>query len=247
MTSLPSPARRTAVFRVAATLLALAGAACTSADPGGQPSTMPTGAERDTEVKHEPCDMSSPTARRIDVNGDGRPDIIHVLDAGGREVCRVVDLNLDGAVDAFVYYDAAGRERRRESDYDRDGRADEIVHMRDGVLFMKERETNFDDKIDTWDYYDGDRIARRERDSDADGLVDQWWSFNDPTDPRCALVATDRNVDGKPDPDTVLDLCADARAKAAKFPPNPAPPPSPPAPAPSNVPSPPQPGAGSPR
>lgn len=174
---------------------------------------LPTGSERDTEIKHETCNPSSPGSVPVDVNGDGRPDITHVMNAG-REACRIVDLNLDGSVDAFVYYDPMGRERRRESDFDRDGRADEIAQLREGMLFLKERETNFDDKIDTWDYYEGGRLVRRERDADGDSLVDQWWTFNDPTDARCAVVASDRNVDGKPDPENVVDLCADARAKA---------------------------------
>lgn len=216
-------------LRAAAVALALSSlAACSSASSGGPPNTIPTGSERDTEIKHEPCDINAPTATRIDVNGDTRPDIIHVMN-GGREVCRIVDLNLDGAIDAFIYYDDAGKERRRESDFDRDGRPDEIVTSREGFVFLKERETNYDDQIDTWDYYEGGRLARRERDSDGDGLVDQWWAFNDPTDPRCAAVASDRNVDGKPDPENVVDLCADARAEKAKAAPTPAaPPPKPP-------------------
>jgi len=205
--------------------------------------------------------MAAANAQRFDVNGDGQPDMTRVPDASGRELCRILDLNFDRAVDVFVYYDPAGRERRRESDYDRDGRADEIVNLREGVVFLKERETNFDDKIDTWDYYEGGRLIRRERDSDGDGLVDQWWAFNDPTNDRCAMVAADRNVDGKPDPESVIDLCAEARAKQAGMPQPPAPLPRPsgaapqllapnqPPPAgvlPNPAPAPP-PGAGSPR
>jgi hypothetical protein len=188
--------------------LALA-AACTSPDSAQTQAKVPSTSERDTEIKHEPCDKDSTSAQKVDVNGDGSPDIIHVT-KGGREVCRVVDLNLDGAIDAFIYYDAQGRERRRESDFDRDGRADEIVRYQDGALLLKERETNFDNKIDTWDYYEGGRLARRERDSDGDKVVDQWWQFNDPKNPKCAIVATDQNADGKPDPTSVVDLCGES-------------------------------------
>src|SRR5262249_23138257 len=143
------------------------------------------------------------------VNGDGKPDIIHVM-SGNREICRIVDLNLDGTVDAYIYYDENGLERRRESDFDRDGRPDEIAHYKNGKIFLKERETNFDNKIDTWDYYENDRLVRRERDSDGDGIVDQWWNFNNPSNPKCAVVATDRNATGKPDPNSVVDLCAES-------------------------------------
>jgi hypothetical protein len=192
-------------------LLLVSPAACTSADSGSSPPpATPTGNERDTEIKHEPCDANGSGAQKIDANGDGRPDIVHVMDKG-REVCRIVDLNLDGQIDTFIYYDTAGRERRREADFDRDGRPDEIAHFQDGMLVLKERETNYDDKLDTWDHYEGGRLVKRERDSDGDGLVDQWWSFQDPAHPECAVVASDRNVDGKPDPDNVTDLCAEGR------------------------------------
>ena len=212
-------------------------AACSAPDPSQTRPAAPTGDERDTEIKHEACDKDAPTARRVDVNGDGLPDIVHVM-KGSREVCRVVDLNLDGAIDAFIYYDAEGRERRREADFDRDGRADEIARYQAGVIVLKERETNFDNKIDTWDYYEGGRLVRRERDSDGDAIIDQWWQFNDPTNTRCAVVATDQNADGKPDPNSVVDLCGQSYGAPAMAPP-PAPPPAPPssaAPAPPQVP-----------
>jgi len=186
--------------------MGFATSACSTPDPTNLEPKTPTGDERDTELKHDPCDLASPSASRVDVNSDGKPDIIHVTE-GGREVCRVVDLNLDGAVDAFIYYDPQGFERRREADFDRDGRPDEITYLQGGIVLRKERETNFDNKIDTWDYYSGGRIVQRERDSDGDNIIDQWWQFNSPTDPRCALVASDRNADGKPDTDSIVDLC----------------------------------------
>jgi len=185
-------------------------AACSSGDPDPSKSTTTTGNEkRDTEIKHEPCDGNSSSANKLDINGDGKPDITHVME-GGKEVCRIVDLNLDGAIDAFIYYDAQGQERRRESDFDRDGRADEIAIYEAGAIKLKLRETNFDNKIDTWDHYEAGRLVRRERDSDGDGIIDQWWQFNNPTNAKCAIVASDRNADGKPDPDSVVDLCGES-------------------------------------
>ena len=208
----PDPCPKAACRAVFAAAIVALIPACTTVDPNsGKPAATPTGNERDTELKHETCDPALPSAVRVDVNGDGRPDIIHVMN-NGREVCRIVDLNLDGAPDTFVYYDEVGGERRRESDFDRDGRPDEITTSRGGLLLLKERETNFDDKIDTWDHYENGLLVRRERDSDGDSIVDQWWAFRDPKDPKCALVSSDRNVDGQPDPDSVVDLCADASA-----------------------------------
>ncbi|WP_434048221.1 MULTISPECIES: hypothetical protein [Sorangium] len=206
-------------------LMTLFVASCASSTPAPSGAKSATG-ERDTAIVHEPCEKDSASAEKVDVNGDRTPDIIHVK-KDGREVCRVVDLNLDGAIDAFIYYDATGAERRRESDFDRDGRADEIAHYERGVVVLKERETNFDDKLDTWDYYEGTRLVRRERDSDGDQIIDQWWQFNNPNDERCAVVATDQNADGKPDPAGVVDLCAESYGAPKPI----APPPSSAAPA----------------
>jgi hypothetical protein len=196
---------------LAPALLAVAlGAVTTGCSSSDEKPKSPTDSQkRDTAIVHEPCDGTSSDAVKVDANGDGKPDIIHVMKAG-KEVCRIVDLNMDGAVDAFIYYDDQGRERRRESDFDRDGRADEIAIYENGVLKLKLRETNFDNKIDTWDYYENGRLVRRERDSDGDGIVDQWWNFNNPNNPKCAIVASDRNADGKPDPESVVDLCGES-------------------------------------
>jgi hypothetical protein len=189
-----------------AAALGLGLAACAAADTSK--GEAPRVQEKDVVIRHEACDIEAGGAEKVDVNGDGKPDIVKVKKAG-REVCRAVDLNFDGLMDAFIYYEADGRERRRESDFDRDGRPDEIAYYAGGVIERKERETNYDGKLDTWDYYQAGALVRRERDSDGDKIIDQWWQFRDPNDPRCAVVASDRNADGRPDTDAVVDLCAD--------------------------------------
>jgi hypothetical protein len=163
---------------------------------------------RDTEMTHEDCDIESSGAKKMDANGDGRPDLVQVM-SGNREECRAVDINMDGNIDVFVYYDGQGQVRRRESGFDRDTRPDEISHFQGGVLVRKERETNNDSKIDTWDYYEAGRLVREERDSTGDGYVDQWWTFNRPGQPQCAVVVSDEDGDGKPDEGSEIDLCKD--------------------------------------
>ena len=186
-------------------------AACSSAEAEADKAKSPAagGEKRDTTIVHEPCDTESSETVKVDVKGNGTPAIYHVM-KGGKEVCRAVDLNMDGKIDVFIYYDDQGRERRREQDFDRDGRADEITIYENGQIKLKLRETNYDDKIDTWDYYENGRLVKRERDTDGDGIIDQWWQFNNPNNPKCAIVASDRNADGKPDPDSVVDLCGES-------------------------------------
>jgi hypothetical protein len=164
--------------------------------------------QRDTEIRHEACDLRSSSAVALDASGDGRPDLVKVMD-GNRESCRAADINFDTMIDVFVYFDDQGRVRRRESGFDRDNRPDEIAYYQAGVLVRKERETNNDAKIDTWDYYHNGRLVREERDSTGDGFVDQWWSFDRPDKPKCALVVSDGDGDGKPDPGSKIDLCAE--------------------------------------
>jgi hypothetical protein len=161
---------------------------------------------RKTELVHEDCDLSSDGAQRRDANLDGRPEIVKVM-AGARVACEAVDLNMDGVIDLFSYYDGAGKLRRREYGLDRDNRPNEIVIYRNGVLSQKLRETNNDRKIDTWDYYENGRLVREERDSTGDGFVDQWWTFNRPKRPNCAVVVSDEDGDGRPDAESQLDTC----------------------------------------
>jgi hypothetical protein len=161
----------------------------------------------DLALDHEACDTGSSAAQKIDTNGDGKPDIIKVM-AGGHETCRMEDLNHDGRPDSYLYFDANGALRRVESDFDRDGFIDEIDRYSGGVIVRKDRETNLDRKLDTWDFYKDGKIQKRLRDSDGDGKVDQWWTWPDPNKPDCAVIASDHDNDGQPDPNSVVDVCA---------------------------------------
>ncbi len=178
-------------------------AACSSG-----PAPKAASGARSLEIIHEACAIDSGSAIKVDVNGDGSPDIIKVM-SGGREVCRAIDLNFDKVKDAFIYFDGNGNERRRESDFDKDGRPDEIAIRQNGQLVSKELETNFDRKLDTWETYANGKLVKAERDSDADGVIDEWWDFTKSDKPGCAIVTTDKNQDGESDPDTAVDMCGE--------------------------------------
>lgn len=157
---------------------------------------------RDTAISHEACDTAK-AAEKIDANNDGRPDIF-IARSGSVESCRAIDLNFDGVIDAFSYNDGGGRLRRREYDYDRDGQIDEIATYQAGVLTEKHQATAMTRKLDTWDFYQNGALARSERDSNGDGVIDQWWEY---AQPGCPLIHSDVNNDGKPDPGATVDYC----------------------------------------
>ena len=158
---------------------------------------------RDTRVTHEACDVTASQVEKIDANGDGKPDITIVRD-GARELCRAVDLNFDGVVDAYSYFDAAGQLRRRENDYDKDGQIDEITTFKGGKIDEKDQSTALAQHLDTWDFYQAGVLVRTERDSNGDGVIDQWWEY---PKPGCPLIHADVNNDGRPDPGATIDYC----------------------------------------
>jgi antitoxin component YwqK of YwqJK toxin-antitoxin module len=160
---------------------------------------------RSEAVEHEACSESGHRVEILDANGDGKADIKRVYDKGtGKEICRIADLNHDGKPDLYEYYGADGTIRRREADYDDNGIVDSIDYYENGKMVRREYDTTGQHRIDTWDYFDKDsgKRLRRERDTNNDGKVDQWWVW----DGDKVTISTDKNGDGKPDPETVIVL-----------------------------------------
>ncbi len=228
-----SRASRPAARASSARLLAACGAvALLSAPACGGDRTPASAAKspspfRPETFDHERCDDRGPNVLTVDTNGDGKPDIRRVFDAkpddkGARELCRVVDLNHDGRPDLYEYFDASGAIRRREFCYDDTGVVNAIETYQGGKLVERVYDTTGQHKIDTWDWFDPNaqidaktgrptHPSRRERDINGFGLINQWWTWNGDT----VSIATDRNGDGKPDPESVIVLGDDAGAAGA--------------------------------
>jgi hypothetical protein len=176
---------------------------CNGAANAGPNAPGSSVSRRDTAVTHEPCDITASGTEKIDANNDGKPDIFIVRD-GSRELCRAVDLNFDGVIDSYSYFDASGQLRRRENDYDKDGKIDEISVFKAGQIAEKDQSTALAQRLDTWDFYQAGLLIRTERDSNGDGIIDQWWEY---PKPGCPLIHADVNGDGRPDPGATIDYC----------------------------------------
>jgi hypothetical protein len=176
--------------------------ACGLACGGGTPANAPAGTAsngvRDTTLAHEPCAGDGP---REDANGDGKADVQHIT-KNGREVCRIADLDFDGKPELFSYFNESGQLQRRETDLDGNGIPNMVDHFTNGKLTVRELDTASLGKIDTWEIFDaatGKRV-RRERDQNGDGRVDQWWTWQGEQ----ITIASDKNEDGQPDPESAL-------------------------------------------
>ncbi len=86
-------------------------------------------------------------------------------EAGGGVVlsCKELDLNGDGRKDMLVYYDVRGHKQREEFDHDFDGLADMKSFYEGGVLARQELDIDFDDKTDLMKYIENGKRVRLEK------------------------------------------------------------------------------------
>lgn len=218
--------RSTPVARLFAVALGCALVAC-----GGAKEQ----AKADTDKEHTSSDKpggdgSAPieievdgnqAVQRIDVNGDGKPDVFKFFrivgeapkgkdesDAPKVLVRKEIDVNFDQRTDIVEYYAGElGKEQRirAELDLDFDGRVDETRHYKAGHITLIELDLGFDGKTDTWRYYqltkndEGktvNRLVEKRKDTNGDGAVDEWEYF---TKGEITKIGFDTNGDGSPD------------------------------------------------
>jgi hypothetical protein len=92
-------------------------------------------------------------------------------------MCKQVDLNHDGKIDIVYHYGDDGATSFEEFDLDFDNRFDLRAFYQGGRKVREEMDTNYDQRVDFTKYYEADRLVRIERDGNNDGRVDEWMYY----------------------------------------------------------------------
>lgn len=116
--------------------------------------------------------------REVDLNADGRKDVVRNYTEEGRPLREEADRDFDGRMDAITYFEG-GEIIRQELDADNDGRVDTKIFYEDGRPIRAERDVvnnagSAEWQPDRWEYYEGGRLLRIGMDVDGDGTVDRW-------------------------------------------------------------------------
>lgn len=109
----------------------------------------------------------------LDVNYDGRIDVIRAYDEAGKLKSEESDVNLDGSPDIISYYDR-GALAKKEILEPGTRRVLATRYYAGGNVLRVEKDTNADTKIDYWEYYEQGVLDRIGRDFNGDERADSW-------------------------------------------------------------------------
>lgn len=180
---------------------ALAAVMACASDDAAQKPAAPTVEELAGAARFEGdgFEASCCTRRDLDLNRDGRPDAYQftkVADGEAVVVRKEVDVNFDGRIDLVRNLNDKGQLLEERLDTDFDNKIDLIVHFEREQIVRKENDTNFDGKVDVWRFFDKGSITREEADLNYDGRVDYWEYFEGG---KLDRVGIDRDYDGNVD------------------------------------------------
>jgi hypothetical protein len=144
---------------------------------------------------------------RVDINRDGRPDVVKCFQQRGADrvmVRRSSDLNNDGRFDyTAIYEDTSTAEKpvlkREEFDTDFDDRLDLVENYIGGQIKDTEVDTNFDGIRDLHKEYAGGVVQQRTLDTTGDGVPDVFETYKDG---KAFQVCRDSDGDGLRNEDT---------------------------------------------
>jgi len=118
-------------------------------------------------------DVDRLVRKELDINWDGRVDIVRYYNDREEVVKEALDLDFDGKIDQINYYEK-GVIVKKERDLDFNGRPDLWIYYEKGHIVRKERDTKGTGKVDYWEYWENDKVDRIGEDLDGDGVVDRW-------------------------------------------------------------------------
>lgn len=180
--------------------LAIGALGCNGAEkkPDASPTSAQAaaGAQR---IPADDFDYSAHEVRPLDLNKDGSPDAYQysrVVDGVSVVVRKEVDVNFDGKIDLIRTFNQRGDLVSERLDHDFDGRIDVVNWFEQGVIVKKEYDTNFDSVVDVWRYFDKGVVSRKEADLNHDGKVDYWEYYEQG---KLDRVGIDRDGDGEVD------------------------------------------------
>lgn len=132
---------------------------------------------------------------RVDIAKDGKPDIISYMD--GSKFLRIeVDSDENGRVDRWEYY--GPNQKLEKVGYSRpdDGKVDSWAYQAaDGSVAKLEISTRRDGVVNRTEFYEKNVRIRAEEDTNGDGRVDKWETYNGDA---LSSVSFDLTNSGKP-------------------------------------------------
>lgn len=144
-------------------------------------------------------DPSGYDRRDLDLNKDGAPDayqFTQLVDERTVVFRKEVDVNFDGRIDLIRSFNGRGELSSERLDHDFDGRIDVVNIFEKGVIVRKEYDTNFDGNVDLTRYFDQGIISRKEADLDHNGQIDYWEYYEKG---KLDRIGIDRDGDGQVD------------------------------------------------
>jgi len=131
-----------------------------------------------------------------DSKSNGKFDTVSYMD--GARVLRIeIDTDGDGKVDRWEYYGADQKLAKVGFSRANDGKEDALSYDGpDGKVERIEISTKRDGKISRTEHYEKDLPVRAEEDTDGDGVLDKWETFDSG---RLTSVAFDTTHRGSPD------------------------------------------------
>jgi hypothetical protein len=136
------------------------------------------------------------TLLKYDSNGDGKVDTWSYMD-GARVIRIEIDKDEDGKIDRWEYYDANQKLTKIGTSRAQDGKEDSWAYLAaDGTIDHIDVSTKHDGKVNRVEHFQKDVLVAAEEDSDGDGKMDKWETYDGP---RLASIAFDTTHRGTPD------------------------------------------------